>query len=235
MTEIDALVEKLTAELKADPLYVKLHSKINDLEKRSFGDASAYSGLVGKKAGRLVKNELALRTIDDKIADEFLHEYIPKMLGKVYSDVNTYTKSVWKAFNTENNIGIDVMDAYRDEERYDRIATEVSNKGFEATKNLIDKQIETVSRSVVDDSIKRNIKFQNSVGIQTRVTRTYGGRGVHNGKDDCEWCKARCGVNLTLQEAYDIELFQRHEGCTCKVVATLASGRRQDSWTKAYI
>lgn len=234
MTEIETLVGRLSEELKADPLHKKLWDRVSSVNA-SFGDANAYSGLVGKKAGRLVRIALEDHVINDSIADEFLHEYIPSMLRSVYSDVNSYSKAVWAEFNKIHRIGIDVMDAFRDEDRYDRIATEISNKGYEKTKDVISSQIETVSRSVVDDSIKRNIKFQNSVGIQTRVTRTYGGRGLHNGTQDCEWCKARCGADLTLQEAYEIELFNRHEGCTCKVVATLPSGRRQDSWTKAYI
>lgn len=87
------------------------------------------------------------------------------------------------------------------------------------------KEIETNSNKSLDDSIHRNAENANGAGLEVRVTRTYDGVGLSNGRV-CQWCLDRCGDNMTLQEAYDKQAFQRHDGCGCIIEYVSARGER---------
>lgn len=91
-----------------------------------------------------------------------------------------------------------------------------------STKNKL--MLSAVSRSSADDSIKKNASSASGVGLEVRVTRRYDYIGVHDRKDDCEWCLSRCGENMTLQEAYKKGAFQRHDGCSCIIEYTSNKG-----------
>lgn len=85
---------------------------------------------------------------------------------------------------------------------------------------------------VKDSSIRENAFASQNVGLETRVTRTYDGVGIHDGKDTCEWCLSRCGDNMTLSEAYAKGAFERHPGCGCELLYTTYKGtQRQTDWT----
>lgn len=91
--------------------------------------------------------------------------------------------------------------------------------------------IEILSLKAKDDSIKQNASASENAGLSTRVTRTYDNVGVHNRKDDCEWCLSRCGVDMTLQEAYEKGSFERHPGCGCEILYKTSKGtKRQSNW-----
>ena len=91
--------------------------------------------------------------------------------------------------------------------------------------------IEVLSLKAKDDSIKQNASASENAGLVTRVTRTYDNVGVHNRKDDCEWCLSRCGVDMTLQEAYEKGAFERHPGCGCEILYKTSTGtKRQTNW-----
>ena len=88
----------------------------------------------------------------------------------------------------------------------------------------IRKELEVSPRKAVDETTKTNASIAESVGLEVRVTRIYDGVGVNHGKSECEWCKERCGENMTLEEAYRIGAFQRHPGCGCIIEYTSKKG-----------
>lgn len=90
--------------------------------------------------------------------------------------------------------------------------------------NEIGKTITNASAKVVDESLNKSADFARKAGLEVRVTRVYDGRGLHGGKDTCDWCKSRECHNVTLEEAYRIGAFQRHEGCECIIEYTSAKG-----------
>lgn len=99
-------------------------------------------------------------------------------------------------------------------------------------KSKLEKALETAPLKVQDDSLKENASNASGAGLEVRVTRTYDGVGVHNGKDSCQWCLDRCGENMTLEEAYEKGAFQRHPGCGCiieyisnKGIRTIQTGK----------
>lgn len=87
----------------------------------------------------------------------------------------------------------------------------------------IDNAISTGSAKTCDDSLKENADFAAKAGLEVRVTRVYDGVGL-SGNRRCDWCIDRCGTNMTLEEAYRIGAFQRHEGCECIIEYTSNKG-----------
>lgn len=91
-------------------------------------------------------------------------------------------------------------------------------------KSKLEKALETAPLKVQDDSLKENASAAENVGLEVRVTRRYDYIGVHDRKDDCQWCKDRECTDVSLQEAYRIGAFQRHDGCGCIVEYTSNKG-----------
>ena len=89
--------------------------------------------------------------------------------------------------------------------------------------NRLVSTLNTMSKKTMDDSIRHNAENVSSAGLEVRVTRVYDGIGLSGGRR-CEWCLERCGENMTLEEAYRIGAFQRHEGCECIVEYTSNKG-----------
>ena len=87
------------------------------------------------------------------------------------------------------------------------------------------KSIETNLLKVYDDSLYRNAENANGVGLEVRVSREYDNVGL-SGNRECTFCKERECDNVTLQEAYSIGAFQRHEGCGCVIEYVSAKGER---------
>lgn len=71
-----------------------------------------------------------------------------------------------------------------------------------------------------DETIRINAEVNAEMGLETRITRTYGDVGLHAGTpyaQDCEWCLARCGEWTNVEEAKAAGVFERHPGCQCTV------------------
>lgn len=80
--------------------------------------------------------------------------------------------------------------------------------------SLSESLLENAVQKVHYDSLRENASNADNVGLEVRVSRTYDGVGLSNGRE-CQWCFERCGENMTLEEAYNKGAFQRHPGCGC--------------------
>lgn len=91
--------------------------------------------------------------------------------------------------------------------------------------NRLVSTLNTMSKKTMDDSIRYNAENVSSVGLEVRVTRVYDGIGLSGGRR-CEWCLERCGEDMTIEEAYRIGAFQRHDGCGCIIEYTSKKGAK---------
>ena len=76
----------------------------------------------------------------------------------------------------------------------------------------------TQNLKIVDTNIRSNASFQSKNGIQTTVSRYYDDIGLRNRTQKCQWCLSRTGVDVPYQEAVNRGMFERHEGCGCKII-----------------
>lgn len=87
----------------------------------------------------------------------------------------------------------------------------------EVTESLINAQI-TQNLKQVDENVRLNANFQYNSGLKVKVSRYYDNIGLRNRTQKCAWCLERCGVDVDYDTAIQMGMFQRHEGCGCKIV-----------------
>lgn len=69
----------------------------------------------------------------------------------------------------------------------------------------------------VDRMLSANAEAADNVGLETRISRTYDGKGLSGGRV-CEWCLERECDELPYEEAKAQGAFERHPGCGCVIV-----------------
>lgn len=79
---------------------------------------------------------------------------------------------------------------------------------FDEVKPLLYEPIKTVAKSVVDETVKANVEFQNSLGLDARIIRT-----AFSGC--CDWCASLAGEYDYKTAPEDV--YRRHRGCCCLV------------------
>lgn len=92
--------------------------------------------------------------------------------------------------------------------------------------------LETTGRDHIDITQRANAKFQNGAGMEVTVTRIYDGVGINHREDNCEFCMSRCGTNVPYKQAVAMGMFDRHDGCGCKIVYTSSTGKVTTSTSK---
>ena len=76
----------------------------------------------------------------------------------------------------------------------------------------------TQNLKLVDTNVSSNADFQSKSGLKVKVSRYYDDVGLRNRTQKCAWCLSRCGVDVDYDTALKMGMFERHEGCGCKIV-----------------
>lgn len=99
---------------------------------------------------------------------------------------------------------------------------------FENVAWLLDEPIKNFCQSIVDDTVKKNIKFHHSLGLSPKITRKEAG-------NCCEWCKSVVGTFRYPHEVPE-DIYKRHRYCRCEVLYDPADGskKKQDVWSKKW-
>lgn len=161
-----------------------------------------------------------------EISLDLARQIIHSPLVKNHAYIAEMAAAVINAMYKLSGIGIKAIIPDYNIDRENDLVTEAVNQ------SIVREDIEVLAFKVEDDSIRQNAYASEETGLDTRVTRTYDGVGVHDGKDTCEWCLSRCGENMTLTEAYAKGSFERHPGCGCELLYTTRRGtERQTDWT----
>lgn len=147
---------------------------------------------------------------------------IPKGFHQISSRVNDYTKEIIDIQLKDAGIGLKAVSAEYDS-RKERDVVEAIRKAAQKAEEIsraepeADRQVESFAQKAATNTIQTNAKAQNDAGLEVRVTRIYDGIGVHDRKDECQWCLSRCGEDMPYSEAYAKGAFQRHPGCHCEL------------------
>lgn len=157
-----------------------------------------------------------------EIAIEDGTELFASLLMENHDYVTSLAESIQRHAYEFEDIGLNPVAPQFKQERAREIA-EAAEQGI--TQANFENRCETVSRKSVDDFIQANAEAQDNAGLEVKVTRTYDGVGLSNGRT-CEWCLERCGVDMSYHEAMSIGAFQRHDGCGCVITYTSAKGKK---------
>lgn len=76
------------------------------------------------------------------------------------------------------------------------------------------------TRSVVADTMKKNVELHYKLGLSPKIVRKLG-RGSSKKRStsgaDCEFCTERVGTFKYNKKTIDKEIFRRHAHCTCSI------------------
>ena len=92
--------------------------------------------------------------------------------------------------------------------------------------------LETTGRDHIDITQRANAKFQNGAGMEVTVTRIYDGVGINHRDDNCEFCMIRCGTDVPYSQAVAMGMFDRHDGCGCRIIYKSRTGKVTTSNSK---
>lgn len=224
MVNVDDIVQMFTDRVFKDKSMQALRSKIS--KDGSFEDVEEYAKLLG---------EILDDTIKDVPIDELepILEALTKLEGKYINGVSSFVQQrINKELGTELGAVIEektqnlVLETYKQSkyiENPEDLYTKLKNSAI--TENL--KQ--------VDNFQKKNAEFHRNIGFNVTVTRIYDEIGLRDRTQPCQWCLSRCGVDVPYDEAIDRGMFERHEGCGCKIIYKTVDftsvQRRKGAWT----
>jgi len=176
--------------------------------KVTYDDAYKYAESVGNARAAAFMSELSSEVLPDgkmyyNIADRLLTE----TLTEDHELVSEFAEQVQAAINENSKIRLKAQRADLNEERIDGMIEGVCNSdNFDDVKWKLGNPVVTHARSVVDDTVKKNAKFQHRAGIKVTVRR-------HAASDCCKWCDGLAG-DYTYPGVPG-EVFQRHDNCNC--------------------
>ncbi len=211
--------ESYRRKLQNDNQLKKIRKKIAD------GDLSALQKY-SIRAG-----ELSVETLQDSADDLDGHEeeMLDSIFRENYQAVENASQTAQKSANESSGFGLNPSTA-----AYVSTAAVFASKlsGYEDVQeglNALKYDIVLQSQRYADDSERRSAEFASNSGVEVLVSREYDDVGVHTtdkgGGEDCQWCKARCGTNVPLKEAYARGMFERHPGCGCIITYKTNKGK----------
>lgn len=151
------------------------------------------------------------------------------MLEESYGRVAATTEKIQQSLNQNAGIGLKARRAALNEDRVKGIVDKVSNaESFEDVQWVLDAPVENFCLNVVDETLKANVEFHGSAGLNPRIIRK-----AESGC--CKWCSQLEGEYLYDGDMPE-DVFRRHERCRCVVLYDPADGsnRIQNSHTKKW-
>lgn len=230
VTEIGKKVEKELAEaVKRNKQVASLYQKALD-GVMTYDEAGRFASMLGETIGRLLYNNMADAV---SISADDIMALVPDSLRNEYSYVTRAVTAAQNTINKKTKVGLKAIVPAFDDERAVSIAQTVVDAGeIAAVSKTLPQMTENLSRHMVDKAISDNMEAQHNLGLETIVIREYDDRGLHDGKEDCEFCLSRAGT-WTYQQSREHDVFRRHNGCGCTITyITKRSTQVQEDWTQ---
>ena len=224
MVNVDDIIQMFTDRVFKDKSMQSLRSKIS--KDGTFEDVEEYAKLLG---------EILDDTIKDVPIDELepILEALTKLEGKYINGVSAF---VQQRMNKE--LGTDLGAVIEEKTQNLVLETYKQSKYIENPEDLYTKlknSAITENLKQVDNFQKKNAEFHSNIGFNVTVTRIYDEIGLRDRTQPCQWCLSRCGVDVPYDEAIDRGMFERHEGCGCKIIYKTVDftsvQRRKGAWT----
>lgn len=216
--EFDGLIKK-------DRLIFNVMKKVKD-GKADYEDAQNLAGQVAKLRSQALLNTIKADVLPHgqmyyNIAQRLVYD----PLKSDYDLVSSVCEDVQTGLNEASNISLKAQVPEFNDSKAQGIVDKICEKPFEETKWLLKAPIENFIRSVVDDSVRENAKFQKDCGLKPEIVRTPANKC-------CEWCAARSG-RRPYEPDMDRFYFQRHENCRCIMLCYPGDGKKvADVWSK---
>ncbi len=149
---------------------------------------------------------------------------IPPTLRQNHGIVNEVMRQVIEHQNQEAGIGIRYQEPEFDEHKAHELAWIASQDvDYSRIRNTVETGLDTNTRMVADDCVRKNAEFQYDAGLSPKIERDTDG-------DCCSWCTDMAGTYEYARAPK--EVFARHANCGCTVEFVPGNGKRQNVHTK---
>lgn len=195
--------------------------------QQTYIGAAEYADKVGEALAEAFRRNLSSDILPDgKMYWNIADRVVRPMLEDDYRLVSEAAATVQQALNEAAGIRIKAQEAPLDVDRVEGILNKVAAADqYDDVAWVLDEPVKTFSRSVVDETLRRNVEFQGRSGLSPKIIRRAESKC-------CEWCSKLAGTYKYPNVPQDV--YRRHSNCRCTVEYDPGDGRRQSVWTKAW-
>lgn len=177
----------------------------------SHTDSYRFAQKVSDFLNYAIKKNMTSDTLPNgKLYYHIAEDVLTPLLKNNHALVTNYAKDVQTMLNANDDIPFKGRTAKVNTDRIEGICSEHSRADlFENEQAELAESIENYSLSSVDDTIKENARFLNSLGYYEVVDRK-----ADNGA--CKWCRSLEGT-YDYSPNMDNTVFKRHKRCRCTI------------------
>lgn len=207
---LNAIVKDFEKKYQSSKAVNKLILKI-DKGTASHMDSYQFAQKVSDFLNYAIKKNMTEGALPNgKLYYHIAESVLTPLLKNNHALVTNYAKDVQTMLNTKEDIPFKGRTAKCNSDRIEGICSEFSRADkFDGTQQELADSIENYSLSSVDDTIRENAKFLNSLGYYEVVER-------RTDSNACKWCRSIEGTYDYFSDM-DSTVFKRHKRCKCTV------------------
>lgn len=207
---LDAVIKDFEKKYSKSKAIEKLLKKI-ETGNASHMDSYSFAEKVSDFLNYAIKKNMTGETLPNgKLYYHIAESVLTPLLKNNHALVTSYAKSVQEILNIKDDIPFKGVTAKVNTDRIEGICSEFSRADkFEETQQELADSIVNYSLSSVDDTIKENARFLNSLGYHEVVERR-----AESGA--CKWCRS-LGGTYDYSPSMDNTVFKRHKRCKCTI------------------
>lgn len=202
---------------------------------KSYKDADNYADLVGQAMAKAFHDN-AVDLPNDKMYFNIADRLINGALRQSHQLVSNYTADAQTALNKQAGLGIKGLTADMDESKAKNLVEVACHADrYADVAPKVEQAMTSFARSVVVDTMKKNVDFHHKLGLSPKIVRKLGpGTSKKRSNSRCEFCRERVGTFEYNKKTIDKEIFRRHAHCHCTLEYFPGDGKKQNSWSKRW-
>lgn len=227
MNDIDLVIENIINHFdKGFKQSDKIKTALEVLKenKATFKNANDLAMEVGNILSNVFKDTIKSDMLyNKKMYQEMAEKLVNSSLKKAHEVISDYSTSVMENLNKVSKVSGGVITPTFNQNRANGIVTRLVRDEFEKVKWILDAPVKTFCQSVVDDTVKVNVKHHARLGLKPVVKRVSSG-------NCCDWCNKLAGVYDYPDVPKDV--YRRHHRCDCVLEYFPGDGKKQNVWGK---
>lgn len=194
----------------------------------TYKQANEYAIEVGEMLASVFEVHIKSEALPDgKMYFNIAERILNPTLSNNHKIVAQVSAEIQEHLNKSIGLGLKGIEPKVNQFRIDSIINRIdAEEVFDDVSWILAEPVVNFTQSVVDDTIKENVKFQGESGLYPKVIR------IANYSDACDWCKEMEGTYKYPNVPDGI--FGRHDRCRCTVEYDPGDARRQNVWTKEW-
>ena len=177
---------------------------------KSYKDADNYADLVGQAMAKAFHDN-AVDLPNDKMYFNIADRLINGALRQSHQLVSNYTADAQTALNKQAGLGIKGLTADMDESKAKNLVEVACHADrYADVAPKVEQAMTSFARSVVVDTMKKNVDFHHKLGLSPKIVRKLGpGTSKKRSNSRCEFCRERVGTFEYNKKTIDKEIFRR--------------------------